>query len=136
MTKNSIENLEDLLQRIEPPIPPENVSVQLEQQQQEGNEPDALVEELQRTKRLENDRYRAENKHWEDIYELRKENIPKLYWMVVCWLIFVAGCVVLTGLQYFKLSDAVLIALITTTTATVIGLFIIVLQWLFPTYKK
>lgn len=64
--------------------------------------------------------------------QLRDEYIPKLYWLMIYWLIFVGLCVLAVGSKWLTLSDAVLIALITTTTATVLGIFIIVAKWLFP----
>ena len=64
--------------------------------------------------------------------KLRDEYIPKLYWLMIYWLGFVALCVVAVGMKWLFLSDPVLIALITTTTATVLGIFIIVAKWLFP----
>jgi hypothetical protein len=64
--------------------------------------------------------------------ELRDEYIPKLYIMMLAWLCFVAVCIIAVGIGWLTLADAVLIALITTTTATVLGIFIIVAKWLFP----
>ena len=70
--------------------------------------------------------------------------------MIVCWLIAVGVFVFMTGFRfeyfnnpecqircvYFSLSDNVLIAFITSTTATVIGIFYIVAKWLFPSPQK
>ncbi len=56
--------------------------------------------------------------------------------MMICWLVFVGLSVVATGIKWLLLSDAVLIALVTTTTATVLGIFIIVAKWLFPPPKE
>ncbi len=62
----------------------------------------------------------------------------RVFWLVVGWLIFVGIVVVADGIKpvwnndRFDLSDPVLIALITTTTINVIGLFFIVLRYLFP----
>lgn len=147
MTKDSLENLEEILNKVENFSPPTNIPVELEKQVREGEEQDALVDELQRKssenrelsvenrslkQSLEDERFQDETDHWKDIYELRKEYIPKLFLMVVCWLIFVGMCIFAVGAGIFRLSDAVTIALVTTTTATVIGIFLIVAKWLFP----
>lgn len=68
----------------------------------------------------------------------RTRYVDRVYWLIVFWLIFVAVVIVqdarqpLFSLVRFDVSDPVLIALITTTTINVIGLFIVVLRYLFP----
>lgn len=132
MTKTSIDKLEDALKEIQVPIPFDTASIEEQRLQQEGNETDAVVDELEKLKKLQNERYKDESDHWKTIYELRKQYIPYLFYMVVCWLVFVSVIIVLSGIEIIKFSDAVLIALITTTTATVLGIFVIVAKWLFP----
>jgi hypothetical protein len=62
----------------------------------------------------------------------RRWLVPSLFALTVAWLVFV-GCIVLREeLQHGKLSDAVLIALLGTATANVLGLLIIVLKSIFP----
>jgi hypothetical protein len=62
----------------------------------------------------------------------RRWLVPSLFALTVAWLVFV-GCIVLREeLQHNKLSDAVLIALLGTATANVLGLLIIVLKSIFP----
>jgi hypothetical protein len=64
--------------------------------------------------------------------EFRQWLVPSLFAVTVVWLVFV-GCIVLhEELQHGKLSDAVLIALLGTATANVLGLLIIVLKSIFP----
>ena len=64
--------------------------------------------------------------------EFRRWLVPSLFALTVVWLVFV-GCIVLReALQHGKLSDAVLIALLGTATANVLGLLIIVLKSIFP----
>jgi hypothetical protein len=64
--------------------------------------------------------------------EFRQWLVPSLFALTVVWLVFV-GCIVLReALQHGKLSDAVLIALLGTATANVLGLLIIVLKSIFP----
>ncbi len=57
----------------------------------------------------------------------------RIFVIMAGWLIVVIGCVVLQGFRLlgFHLSDAVLIAFITTTTVNVIGLGYIVAKFFF-----
>lgn len=59
--------------------------------------------------------------------------VPILFLLVLSWLVFVAFCVLSAAYGWwgFSLSPNVLIALITSTTATVIGLFHYVAKWLY-----
>ena len=62
----------------------------------------------------------------------RRWLVPSLFALTVAWLVFV-GCIVLREeLEHGKLSDTVLIALLGTATANVLGLLIIVLKSIFP----
>jgi hypothetical protein len=64
--------------------------------------------------------------------EVRRWLVPSLFALTVVWLVFV-GCIVLREeLQHGRLSDTVLIALLGTATANVLGLLIIVLKSIFP----
>jgi hypothetical protein len=63
----------------------------------------------------------------------RKRFANKLYWFLVCFI----SCVIILlflcgfGCLNFILTDSVLIALLTTTSANVIGIFIFVVKYLF-----
>ena len=86
---------------------------------------------------LENERLRDENEQLKDVHELRKEYIPKLFWLTVGWLAFVVVIVWhVAEDRDFYLSDNILIALITSTTVNVIGIFVIAARWLFPHRSK
>lgn len=68
---------------------------------------------------------------------MRKVFASLLFALSLGWLIFIGKVVWVSGKGFtggdpFKLSDAVLIALITTTTVNVLGLFFAVTRWLFP----
>ncbi|MDI9348483.1 MAG: hypothetical protein QM537_00600 [Candidatus Symbiobacter sp.] len=65
--------------------------------------------------------------------ELRKSYAEKIYWLVSVYLLFIAHLLWVTLYQPKgdRLSDSVLIALLTTTTATVLGLFVIVANYFF-----
>jgi len=90
---------------------------------------------------LENKRLSDENEELKDVHELRKQYIPKLFWLTVAWLVAVVVIVwqvaagQVAGRAYFYLPEKVLIALITSTTVNVIGIFVIAARWLFP-HKK
>lgn len=69
-----------------------------------------------------------------DTHKNRIAYIGRVFWLVVGWLACVVACVGLTGFAAwgFKLSDQVLIAFITSTTINVVGLFVVVAKWLYP----
>lgn len=66
----------------------------------------------------------------QDINE-RKNFAKKSFWLVAVWLVVMCSIVVVVGLGYLRLSDAVLITLITTTTVNVLGIFLGVTRYLF-----
>jgi hypothetical protein len=77
-----------------------------------------------------------ENERLRDVHELRKEYIPRLFGLTCVWLVVVTVFLWrVAGGWNFYLSDNVLIALITSTTINVIGIFLIAARWLFPTQK-
>lgn len=61
--------------------------------------------------------------------------LKSLFWLAVVWIValfLVIGCNGFgSSSGWFKLSDSVLITLITTTTATILGLYIIAVRWLY-----
>jgi hypothetical protein len=62
----------------------------------------------------------------------RRWLVPSLFALTVAWLVFV-GCIVLREeLHHGRLSDTVLMALLGTATANVLGLLVIVLKSIFP----
>ena len=79
-----------------------------------------------------------------DLHSFRKVILVALFILVVGWLASVVIAVWLSGHygneQYlatkptfvFKLSDPVLVAFISSTTVSVIGIFVIAAKWLFP----
>lgn len=73
--------------------------------------------------------------------EQRKAYALRIYHLTVAWLIALAAFILLYGWQAkvgFSLSERVILALITSTTIEVIGLFVIVARYLFhtPTAKS
>ena len=86
-----------------------------------------------------------EFRQFQGTYELRKQSADKLFNLIRCWLIIVTVFLFLAGFEItsfslkeisFNISDNVLIALITSTTASVLGLYVIVAKWLFPNNDK
>lgn len=81
-----------------------------------------------------------------DTHDLRKQYVPLLFRLIVVWLAIVVLFVFMTGWSgdflnnpdcrincaRFKLNDSVLIAFITSTTFSVLGLFLLVAKWLYP----
>lgn len=98
---------------------------------------------------LENESLKHKNNEEVILDKARRTYTRNLFILTLFWLIVVVIFVSLTGFSYsslnnpkcvencvnFSLSDNVLIAFITSTTATVIGIFIIVATWLFPSPK-
>ena len=80
----------------------------------------------------------------EDLQSLnaqRKTYAKCLFWLICSWLFGVFVILILVGfgghwygikVEWFKLSDTVLVTYLATTTLNVLGLFIIVANWLFP----
>jgi hypothetical protein len=62
----------------------------------------------------------------------RRWLVPSLFALTVAWLVFVGYIVLREELHHGRLSDTVLIALLGTATANVLGLLIIVLKSIFP----
>ncbi len=71
-----------------------------------------------------------ESKH-RQILGFRRWLVPGVFALTLAWLIFVAAIVRIEERRH-PLSDAVLIALLGTATANVLGLLVIVLKSLFP----
>jgi hypothetical protein len=70
---------------------------------------------------------------------LRKDFAWDIFYLIVAWLILVFVVLILQGFAVaishheFRLSDSVVLALIGGTTVNVLGIFIIVVRYLFPT---
>ena len=75
----------------------------------------------------------------QDISE-RKTYAGRIFRLVVCWLFSIFVIVIAQGIRWpwmsryigFDLPESVLIALVTTTTASVVGILLIVTRYLFP----
>jgi len=108
-----------------PPLPPEplpDLGIDLEEHKL-AFQLQCLEQELQAIK---------------DTHGLRLSYTGRIFWLVVAWLASVVTCVIFSGfkLRGFDLSDSVLIAFITSTTVTVVGLFVMVAKWMYPSGRE
>ncbi len=83
---------------------------------------------------LQNQRLKDESGRLRELHDTRKQYVGRLFWLIAWWLAVVVALVALTATlkDVFTLADSVLIAFITSTTVSVIALFVIVAKWLFP----
>lgn len=63
---------------------------------------------------------------------LKQEYARRLFYLIMGWLIAVLLIVAATGAGWLKLTDKILLALIGSTTANLVGLLYIVVSHLFP----
>jgi hypothetical protein len=61
----------------------------------------------------------------------RKKYATNIFWLLVAFLGATVAIVTLSGLRALCLSDTVIVTLLATTTADVIGIFIFVVKYLF-----
>lgn len=67
----------------------------------------------------------------QDIGE-RKKYAKWIFWMVCGWLIVILGIIIAVGLSGLKLTDTVIVSLITSTTINITAFFLAVTKYLFP----
>lgn len=85
---------------------------------------------------LENEKLTLENRRYESDTRLRN-NFAYGYSIILVIWIFTVICILLHNRSsHYHFSDTVLIALLTTSTANVFGMVLIVLKNLFPTPKE
>lgn len=76
-------------------------------------------------------RQEEENRQHKDIFEFRIKIYKWLFWSICVYIVLVL--VLLAGNRsYFGLDAPVLIALLSTTSANILGVFFIASKWLFP----
>jgi membrane-associated HD superfamily phosphohydrolase len=84
----------------------------------------------------------AEDKRILEVTRLQGENMSRqqmtnqIFMVAVVWIFIIVIIVVACGSGHLKLSDSVLITLITTTTLNVFGFMVIVVKYLFNTNKS
>ena len=84
--------------------------------------------------RLENEKRETDLKETQQNIAERRKYAGRIFWLAAAWLAAVLVIVTVHGIQAigFELSEASLIALITTTTGSVLGSLLIVMRYLFP----
>ena len=84
------------------------------------------------------DLLKQELKEAQDTHKLRLGYTGKIFWLVVAWLVCVLAAVLMSGFSVggFSLSDKVIITFITSTTINVVGLFLVVAKWMFPSSRR
>jgi len=92
--------------------------------------------------RLEVKRYQFELDELHQNMAERKGYARKLFVMLCAWLAIMLGITIFNGIvklasgdYAFRLSDTILVTLITTTTANVAAFFLVVTRYLFPVRK-
>jgi hypothetical protein len=65
----------------------------------------------------------------------RKRFAQNIFWLLVTFLLCTLSIVALSGLCILRLSDTVMVTLLATTTADVIGIFIFVVKYLFKSSR-
>jgi hypothetical protein len=88
--------------------------------------------------RLESEKRQHELDSLRQDADLRKQFARRIFWLLIAWLLTVLIALIIDGFKIgiadhsFTLPDSVLLALIGSTTANVIGIFLIVVHYLFP----
>jgi hypothetical protein len=116
---------QELLEKLRKTPPPPESSIQVDDERKTLE-----YEKLQ----LDNKKLLSKLEEAEDLHKVRKRYTGRLFWLTVRWLVAVVIFIGLAGFRAwdFRLSDTVIVAFITSTTVSVIGLFLIPAKWLFP----
>jgi hypothetical protein len=81
----------------------------------------------------EKERAQEENRQHKDIFEFRIKIYKWLFWSICGYISLVLILLFAIGIfKEFKLDSTVLIALLSTTSANILGVFYIASKWLFP----
>jgi hypothetical protein len=113
-SETNIKDIQKVILESSPPEPDSDVRVDLERE------------------RLEIERLRTELNSLKNDITARQIYAGLTYLLVILWLGLIIWIIIATGSGWYRLSDTVLVALITTTTLNVLGLFLVVTQYLFP----
>ena len=83
---------------------------------------------------LENQKREIENSGLRQDIQERKKYAVHIFWMVALWLLAMVVIIFYKGFGWFhnNISDAILLALIGSTTLNVLTFFVIVTKYLFP----
>jgi len=129
------ELLAEFQDRLQTAQPSSKVDTEQAAQEEERELKEGRIHELEKAA-LELQLLKAQIKKFEDDNEGRREFSRSIFAVTVVWMLLVMMVVFQCAGGRWHLSDSVLIALITTTTATVIGVFVIVANYLFNKEKS
>lgn len=93
------------------------------------------IQEIRRLK-IQNDVREGQSQKIKDDNEARKLHSGLIFLLVFIWLITVLVIIILNGARVLNLSDKVIITLLSTTSINVIGLLVIVANYLFNKNKS
>lgn len=142
--KKKLEGLADLLRKIQPPARPPPW-----QEDRRYRDEESFLLKQQKKQELEDREQRARVESFEEYHRNRRRYTGRIFWLLVAWLVGVLAILLATGIKdptpseergsgwqhwlaSFELSDVVLVALIGSSSANVIGVFVIVVRFLFP----
>ena len=116
---------------------PDDLIARVAEIESESEQPDLGIDLNQYRKQFEIDELIRVQREANDIHKMRLGYAKRIFVLVVGWLMAVAVAVLWTGFggvndRAFYLSDKVLIAFISSTTVNVIGLFVVVAKWMYP----
>jgi hypothetical protein len=105
---------------------------------------DAKIRQLNVDLDYREKRFKQDIKEREQLLEQRERYADYLFKLIAIWLVGVFILLALSGGEIevcgriigVKFSDTVLVTYLTTTTVTVLGLFVIVAKWLFSPLQK
>ena len=124
------------LPRSEAEAPPPSPALLREQLQADMLKEQLEQQQIETTNQRNRSRFLREEQ--EHIREYRRRYSSRVFWVTCLWLIFTAALIVATGFKqnFFHLSDTVLVAALGSALAGVIGMFLVILNWLYPRSDK
>lgn len=97
---------------------------------------DRRKDEGVRKLKISNDLLQAQVDKLNNDNRARKTHSTLIFLMVFIWILFVVVFLILVGAEKLKISDKVLITLLSTTSVNIIGLLVIVANYLFNKSKS
>lgn len=90
-----------------------------------------------RTAKFQEQLQKARLRSFEQWIELKEKFSKQIFYLTIGWLIVVLAIVVFKGYELFgfDLSDNVIMTLIGSTTANILGLLVIILKYVFSPHK-
>lgn len=90
---------------------------------------------VSKTNTPKEEREQEENRQHKTIFDFRIKIHKWLFWFI-CIYIFLILALLTGNKNYFELKNPVLITLLSTTSANILGVFYIASKWLFPNKKR